>query len=127
MKVSELRIGNFCKRLDNTDFKISGKDISQIDDYPIELRPKPIPLTEEWLFKFGFFVKNFDYTIPISECEVVWLTLIPQHEACTSYSVCVTQIDEDELDQNVFLSDISYVHQLQNLYFALTGEELEIK
>ena len=57
----------------------------------------------------------------------MWLTLIPQDEACTSYSVCVTQIDEDELDQNVFLSDIIYVHQLQNLYFALTGEELEIK
>jgi len=40
-------------------------------------------------------------------------------------SVCVTQTDEDELDQNVFLSDISYVHQVQNLYFALTGNELK--
>ena len=54
----------------------------------------------------------------------MWLTLIPQDEECTSYSVCVTQTDEDEEDQNAFLSDISYVHQLQNIYFALTGKEL---
>ena len=86
---------------------------------------EPMPLKGEWLLKHGFFVKNFDYTIPISECKVIWLTLIPQDEECTAYSVCVTQTDEDELDQNVFLSDISYVHQAQNLYFALTGNELK--
>jgi hypothetical protein len=62
----------------------------------------------------------------IAECKVVWLTLIPQDEGCTAYSVCVTQTDEGEDDQNVFLSDISYVHQVQNLYFALTGKELII-
>jgi hypothetical protein len=88
---------------------------------------KPIQLTEEWLLKNKFFLRKFDYSIPISDCEVVWLTLIPQDEECTAYSVCVTQTDEDELDQNVFLSDISYVHQLQNLYYALTNKELTIQ
>lgn len=28
---------------------------------------------------------------------------------------------------NYFANNIDYLHQLQNLYFALTGEELEIK
>lgn len=28
---------------------------------------------------------------------------------------------------NVRIADIYFVHQLQNLYFALTGEELEVK
>jgi len=81
---------------------------------PVELKYfSPIPLTEEWLLKFGF--KNYerlrfslggtlivdleDFTVGINECDVFW-----------------------------FLSnDIMYVHQLQNLYFALTGEELVFK
>jgi len=133
IRAQELRIGNFVM--------VNG-EIEEIcgicEDYPflktakygacvIEYRDlDPITLTEEWLLKHGFFVENFDYSIPISECKVVWLTLIPQDEECTAYSVCVTQTDEDEDDQNVFLSDISYVHQVQNLIFALTQEELKL-
>jgi hypothetical protein len=133
ISAQELRIGNFVM--------VNG-EIEEIfgicEDYPflktakygacvIEYRDlDPITLTEEWLLKHGFFVENFDYSIPISECKVVWLTLIPQDEECTAYSVCVTQTDEDEDDQNVFLSDISYVHQVQNLIFALTQEELKL-
>ena len=30
-------------------------------------------------------------------------------------------------NDSTYLRDIKYVHQLQNLYFALTGEELTIK
>jgi len=106
-------LGNIC-RADN-----KGEDCHLSYDSLIG-----IPLTEDWLVKHGFFVKNFDYSIPISECKVVWLTLIPQDEECTAYSVCVTQTDEDEEDQNAFLSDISYVHQLQNLYHAMANKEL---
>ena len=86
----------------------------------------PIPLTEEWLLKFGFEVENFDYNIKISECGVVSLQLIAQDEKCSSFSVCVIQSDEDELDDYVFLSDIKYVHSLQNLFYSLTNEELAI-
>jgi hypothetical protein len=74
---------------------------------------KPVSLTEEWLLKFGFermadnlYEKNplsisFPSTVEIT-CAHTWQT------ALVGY-------------------DISYVHQLQNLYFALTGEELTIK
>ena len=129
MKTSELRVGNYIKlMLNDEDFavvQVTLNDLEAVDNkkgvYELML------LKEEWLLKHGFFVENFDYSIPISECKVVWLTLIPQDEECTAYSVCVTQTDEDEDDQNVFLSDISYVHQVQNLYFTLTGKELEHK
>jgi hypothetical protein len=68
---------------------------------------KPIPLTEEWLLKFGFdkidfqFIKNGIKLFPIR--DLYYRGNFP------------------------IKSDIKYVHQLQNLFFALTGEELTIK
>ena len=123
MKANELRIGNWVLEEHEEIHGIVSLTIHKFSIGQINL--DPIPLKEDWLLKHGFFIENFDYTIPISECKVVWLTLIPQDEECTAYSVCVTQTDENEDDQNVFLSDISYVHQVQNLYFALTGNELK--
>ena len=129
MKLKELRIGNYIKLMLNDEkfaiVQVTLNDFDAIDNKKGVY--EPLPLTEDWLLKHGFSVKNFDYSIPISECKVVWLTLIPQDEECTAYSVCVTQTDEDQENQNAFLSDINYVHQLQNLYFALTGKELEHK
>jgi hypothetical protein len=127
MKLNELRIGNYIKLMMNDEefamVQVTLNDLDAVDNKKGVY--EPLPLKEDWLLKHGFFVENFDYAIPISECKVVWLTLIPQDEECTAYSVCVTQTDKDEEDQTAFLSDISYVHQVQNLYFALTGKELE--
>lgn len=136
LQAKDFRIGNFVE-YDNRVFEID----SISNDFPtlnsIEFgvgvvdwnNLQPIPLTENWLLDFGFEVKNFDYTTPISECKVVTLTLIPHDEQHSSLTVCVTQKDEDffEVNENVILSDISFVHQLQNLFFALSGEELQIK
>ena len=67
---------------------------------------KPIPLTEEWLERFGFVYKNgYGYKFKygwISRKDKYW----------SYYSLMIK---------------IYYVHQLQNLYFALTAEELTIK
>jgi hypothetical protein len=30
-------------------------------------------------------------------------------------------------NESYYLADVNYLHELQNLFFALTGEELEIK
>lgn len=65
----------------------------------------PIELTEEWLLKLGFkpFVKDFTLKgIIIHKRKRGWV-----------------------LRKSV--PEIKYVHQLQNLYFALKGEELELK
>jgi len=69
----------------------------------------PIPLTEEWLLKFGFEkLEGWDdmYYFQIGDFQI--------HE----YNVSGYEFDD---------FDIKNVHQLQNLYFALTGEELTIK
>ena len=87
---------------------------------------KPIPLTEEWLLKFGF----------ILEKDLVWL-----REDEKEYQVYRKNISIIDIKGSYYLwigieeddwysfewTKIEYVHQLQNLFFALTNTELEIK
>lgn len=78
-------------------------------DWPIE-DFDPIPLTPEWLERLGFiddlpWAKGNFRVDSENRFHVV---------DGTGYSVIVAR-------------NIEYVHQLQNLYFALTGEELTIK
>lgn len=123
MNLNELRSGNWVgvsaygfepiKQWSPFDFiKIHEKDVSGI------------PLTEEWLVKFGFN----------STTELVL------NEVCKGFGIeideftwlCINNKDAslmDITDKHVILlhNPIKYIHQLQNLYFALTGEELTVK
>jgi len=76
---------------------------------------KPIPLTEEWLLRFGFELTETNY----DGGHHYWIWDFSGILLTTPY----------EDDSVVELGDakFKYVHQLQNLYFALTGKELEIK
>lgn len=79
-------------------------------------RIKPIPLTEEWLVRFGFEVKKHKW-------------IVATHKLNTDF-VINNAIDGSMRFTPVWCKDykpIIFVHQLQNLYFALTGEELTIK
>ena len=62
MKAQELRIGNYYLQdcLGGDISQITAEDILELYDYPLEDYFKPIPLTEEWLLKFGF-EKNIDF------------------------------------------------------------------
>ena len=75
---------------------------------------EPIPLTEEWLVKFGAEKVN-----EISEYfdgeDMYSYELYLDGAECLFDRKCNCQPYEH----------IKYVHQLQNLYFALTGEELK--
>jgi hypothetical protein len=77
-----------------------------------------IPLTEEWLIKFGFIkISEISFHMPINEHK--YFTMVYSKNA-KKYTFPYTHgIDT--------LISFEYVHQLQNLYFALTGTELEIK
>ena len=75
---------------------------------------EPIPLTEEWLLKFEFWTSDWD----------VHSTLRKQ----VLDSSLVYDKDNKTFDLGDLLNiKIEYVHQLQNLYFVLTGEELKLK
>ena len=73
----------------------------------------PIPLTEEWLIKFGFRKTWFGYDIISTGIEIEPL----ENE---DYTICINA-NEYHIGEN-----FKYVHQLQNLYFALTNKELEL-
>lgn len=83
-------------------------------DYP-EDEIFPVKLTEEWLLKFGFEKKlncsNMIYYILAGKCLL-------EYNLTHNIADIVRKVHLD-----LFI-DIKYVHQLQNLYFALTGEEL---
>jgi len=129
MKANELRIGNYVNvpipkqcpfRIDGFEWlsyefikvaqevKINGKEVHPLTWYGDDLQP--IPLTEEWLLKFGFKIEGDNGV----ECS--WI--IGKFRLCSDATVFI----EDK--NNI---DVKYVHQLQNLYFVLTGEELTFK
>jgi len=75
---------------------------------------EPIPLTEEWLLKFGFEKHRFSH-LKKHKSGVV-LCLLDDCFVLNNYK-----------DHLIINYKNKYVHQLQNLYFALTGQELELK
>lgn len=89
---------------------------------------EPIPLTEEWLTRMGFYKLNWD---DFHEEEFDWIYSLHKDN---DIDLEVGQlVDKSEYKFNVFLwsgnslNHIKYVHQLQNLYFSLIGKELIIK
>ena len=144
MKANELRIGNkvqacltrevveidwlALKHLEDGNIQVAGYDNSCVY--------KPIPLTEEWLLKFGFKKHNSliidSYSINISKYENLKELCVTiqfgneyisiregESKHPTSVDIVTTLINGDVHGRPF------YVHQLQNLYFALTGEELK--
>ena len=142
MKANELRIGNWVKINDDhfkdgkeivydlyktNEFQIMGfNDGSFIEGCKVicfyeipseiggwvhsgcsDLDIDPIPLTEEWLVKFGF--ENGNYFI------------------LNNVIIYKDYNNKYRYEYNYGQTWVKHVHQLQNLYFALTGEELVIK
>lgn len=113
--VKELRIGNLLQRISNGSVCqvnwgiIRDAELGMAIDYAL------IPLTEERLVRFGFKRKYEDgsewYHFPVSA-----LTLLFFNDG-----LC------DVYWHGRKIREIKYVHQLQNLYHALTGKELEMK
>ena len=126
MKASELRIGNLLKAKKDYHNQFHGNGIVSsieeskfviLDHYPGKWF-EPIPLTEEWLLKFGFYI-NPNYVHPSFD------------EYILESGFGIGNFNDefwlvDFLDQTIGSPKIKYVHQLQNLYFALTGEELTL-
>lgn len=86
----------------------------------IEIYCKPIPLDEIWLSKFGFHYTEQEWYY--KEIEDNHLTInIKSKKTVIGSKNCVKEA------WNININHCKYVHQLQNLYFALKGKELEIK
>jgi len=134
MKNTELRIGNLVDHNYgiSTVNMIRGNDIGLYDSglalwgTTID-KIKPIPLTEEWLIKFGFG-KSLGYDFGNSLKQVHYFFW---HGVCIIFSdefwYSVKKYDGGTSENYEPEIEIKSVHQLQNLIFALTGLELEPK
>ena len=128
MKATELRIGNSIMQDDDLVF-VTGWRLEFIEKNILEY--KPIPLTEEWLFKLGFdklkeyddgenIITKYGKSIIVGDNahdEKIVISFPFNHCEIGDYS------DDSAYVLNI---EIKYVHQLQNLYHALTGEELTL-
>ena len=128
MKASELRIGNYVNlMLNHEDYEtltITTVDLAAMEknqgDY------EPIPLTEEWLLKFGFVKINHQMSLNDGSMTYHYELNGDDRNWQLYFDGRVFSINENKL-LRFHLHHNKYLHQLQNLYFAVTGEELKIK
>ena len=128
----ELRLGNLLQ--DDKGNICTVRRLSREDEEDILIEEKMnlktlnydvfgIPLTEEILLKFGF---NKDYKkgyigIDVSNSDFVLTEPLKMGEWQTNYTF---QFETGSVPK---FKEIEYVHQLQNIFFSLCGEELTFK
>jgi len=124
MKAEELRLNNLIYNGLGQPFKVNATTISEFSLGQSVLGDfKPIPLTEEWLRQFGF-LKDDDGNYWI-DLQTHYLELVPSRGYLYPTYVQVPEMSYED-EQRVIINRIEFVHELQNLYFALRGEELEL-
>ena len=117
MKANELRLGNIIL-LDNCQERIDSitENILSVEGmngcYSIS-EIKPISLTEQWLIDFGFHYLKTMEGYKIYELNNIRLSIYMSN-------------DKNGAWLSVYRGTIivKFIHQLQNLYYALTGEKL---
>lgn len=116
---TQLRIGNVFKE------KYSGQTIKVIElteknvtfdgIFTNDWQAESIQLTEEWIVKLGL-EKSRNIYLPQGEIDI-----------CVNAKIVYIGGCDLPLDNQYFELRCEYVHELQNLYFALTGQELTLK
>lgn len=116
MEANELRIGNYVLDSENKICTIgNGMAFFNIE------KINPIPITEELLKKFGFKWYNPGYyAIKTLDCK----RISPQQLYRDEWHCQLFLKYDNGYHNKGTISIIKYIHQLQNLYFALTGKEL---
>lgn len=124
--VKELKIGNYIdyslsnlpQRIKSIIFSSEGYVVNFLDsDFANSVEKiKPIPITEEWLLKFGFISNPYQ-----DRYELVNIYF----QGCKLCFECDKTKGFTELWISEF-PNIKYVHQLQNLFHIVTGSELQL-
>lgn len=129
INLKELRVGNIVLYTEDNDelpvLKIDGDSKTVCLDLLLGLNMElneqdidPIPLTPEWLERCGCV------RCPPSEDRWQYEMELPNNNQLEYDN---TTLRGWSFNGVCLPKDPQYVHQLQNLYFALTGEELAIK
>jgi hypothetical protein len=133
IKATELRIGNLVQRpeklrIDVLDggviyFGVNILMLCDCERYGKNWAFEPIPIAEEWLVKFGFEKKSFktkSYSIEVFFYQKVDFVVYILDDCRFEVEIITGQ------EQFNLYRQWDFVHQLQNLYFALTGTELTL-
>ncbi len=119
MKANELRIGNLVLDQHKEEHIISA-NCFQIFRYPTmdnDYGFYPIPITEEWLLRFGF-------ELSYKSEWVVRYSLKSNHKFTYKYNI---PEGKSWLEYHGGAIDCIHVHHMQNIIYALTQTELEIE
>jgi hypothetical protein len=124
MKATELRIGNLVnyKIVDELDERkewFEPCEIDAVDLQVIDSDYQPIPLTEEWLLRFGFKI----YKDPETVFYEITFDKIANYKFCINRKIGFGIF---YYENNFSTTQIDSIHSLQNLFFALTNEELTL-
>lgn len=133
VRANELRVGNLIslddipvrvRTIGDTTYSVKTDKM----DWKAEMQGKykPISITDEWLNKFGFDYDAVDYSISLDELGKD-LILIKSKDGYFYPTIYATAEFSHLENQTIALNRIKSVHELQNLYFTLTGKELKIK
>lgn len=129
MDARELRLGNWLINFLGEEFQANADTIAYFDSNPLG-KPRPIPLTAEWLERVGFVYEIIDenpyWVLKDDEGDIKCQIGIP-HTQFWSYTV---QYHIEEMGKNIHcvISLVEHLHQLQNLFSLLNeGEELTLK
>ena len=111
LTASELRIGNW---VEFPNLLIKQQQIVYLDARKEDTSYiQPIPLNEEWLEKFGFEKHAYSWNGKIFH-------LLEWDDYPLNWFVAMNK------NGAVLVQKLKYVHQLQNLFYSLTNEELTI-
>jgi|SRR6476646_975445 len=138
INVSQLRIGNWVYRDLHSNEQIITIEEIRRSDAPLvrylikehlaiayENELSGIPLTEKWMEKFGMVTLDNEID------QIVWGFEGPKGEKICYVSNGLHDplpifFEYDSGVQDI-RKELKYVHELQNLHFSITGDELQIK
>ena len=133
MKNTELRIGNLIEVV-HIDYGKTQKSVdvgilNEMDDLDEKTTYHEIPLTKEWLMFFGFKTDDYQQEFELDtinlDCEYTdkgeWVLFLKGN------NIKPIESKNEYICKYYPKAEIKYVHQLQNLYYALRGEELFLK
>ena len=147
MKINELRVGNWvydnecvCSKIVGVkpfDDSVGCNELEDgsvlVDWYPQGQSPSreyfmdvndliPIPLSEDILLKCGFKME-LSISTPTFICKQRRDLIVQSLPEIGSYIFRI----QAGMGYPTFVRYVDYLHQLQNLFFAITGEELEVE
>lgn len=115
IKENEFRTGNWFIDICGTPSQYSFEWQKHYFDLGIDVYGvvKPIPLTPEILEKYGF------------EKMGEWFVEKEYRETKIAISIALKKTTIG-INEEYGIENVQYLHQLQNLYFSLTGKELQL-